>query len=432
MKSNAPQTGHANRFSACVVFPTFNNGLTLVGVLQSTYAVVGLPLIVVNDGSTDSTARALQEWREHSPGVGAVIVRHPRNAGKAAALLSGFAAAVGEGYTHAVTLDTDGQLDPADIPALLKASAEKPEALILGSRLERPEGCPASNHFGRWMSNLMIRGECGLDIRDSQCGLRVYPLALMQVIRCHSERFAFESEVITRARWAGAEVIEVPVTCRYLDRKDRVSHFRPWVDTFRGIGLHFLLLIRAAAPWPHAAGARGKVSIATQRRSARLGFHRLLDWMNPLRAWRDLRAGTQSRPVVAAGLAVGAFVANLPCYGFQTILSLYFAKRLHLHPGSVVAGSLLSTPPLGPLLIAAAFYVGGFVLVGSPRGIAQLGMREGAWGEMSMKLLAAWAIGSVIVGTACMIAVFFASLAILARMPVSGERAQNHGEGKIP
>ena len=85
-------------------------------------------------------------------------------------------------------------------------------------------------------------------------------------------------------------------------------------------------------------------------------------WLNPMPAIRQLREDDVGRVNAAAGLAVGAFIANLPAYGLQTVLSLYAARRLHLHPLSVVIGSHLSTPPVGPVLVAAAVTIGHLVL----------------------------------------------------------------------
>src|SRR5204862_6398655 len=104
--------------SAVVVAPTFNNGRTLADIVAR-ITRVGLPVIVVNDGSTDATADVLASFERS----GAIrVVTHPVHRGKAAALHSGFAAAEARGYTHAITIDTDGQLDPEEIPQLLRAA----------------------------------------------------------------------------------------------------------------------------------------------------------------------------------------------------------------------------------------------------------------------------------------------------------------------
>src|SRR5439155_8368432 len=189
---------------------------------------------------------------------------------------------------------------------------------------------------------------------DSQCGLRVYPLGLLKVARCRAGRYGFETEVLTRAAWASCAVVEVPVTCRYAIAGEQVSHFRPWVDSFRAVGMHARLVGRALIPIPHA-----KWQTARQPRgNASSRLRRWIDWLNPARLLRDLREQRLGAHETATGVAVGVFIGNLPLFGLQTILSLYTARRLHLHPLAVVAGSHISTPPFGPVLIAAAVGVG--------------------------------------------------------------------------
>src|SRR5205814_9377530 len=108
---------------------SYNNAQTLADVLAGIEAL-GLAVIVVNDGSTDATAEILERWKA----AGRHGVTHPMNRGKAAALRTGFALARDLGFTHAVTIDTDGQLDPQQIPELLAAAEQAPNALVLGCR----------------------------------------------------------------------------------------------------------------------------------------------------------------------------------------------------------------------------------------------------------------------------------------------------------
>jgi glycosyltransferase involved in cell wall biosynthesis len=240
-----------------VIAPTYNNSATLADVLGRIQALK-LPILVINDGSTDSTANLLGGLAE--PGA-VTVLTHLTNQGKAAALHTGFTAAIAAGFTHAATIDTDGQHNPEEIVALLDAARCWPDALIVGRRDQTADGYPARSRIGRRVSNFLVRVESGAKVEDSQCGLRIYPLGLVQSIKCRVGHYGFETEVITRAAWAGCQVIEVPVTCRYLPIERRISHFRPWVDSFRGVAMHFFLLARAICPvfppprWP--AGRRG-------------------------------------------------------------------------------------------------------------------------------------------------------------------------------
>jgi uncharacterized protein (DUF2062 family) len=383
------------RFVPVVVAPTFNNCNTLIDIV-SRVVVQGVPLIVVNDGSTDATAELLAKWKSSHPDVAMKIITHARNRGKAAALRSGFAAAVESGYTHAATIDTDGQLDPEQIPSLLSVARKSPHSLVVGARDELAPDYPGRSRLGRRLSNLMIFLESGARVRDSQCGLRVYPLGLVQATQCRANYFGFETEIITRAGWAGCEIIDVAVNCRYLPPGQRVSHFRPWLDTLRVLRLHARLLGRTL--WPLSRHPQWPLRLAMPHRTHGQRLRALAQWLSPAGALRQWRSDPGSRTLLATGLALGAFIANLPVYGLQTVLSIYAARRLHLHPLSVVLGSQLSVPPVGPLLIAAAIGVGHLLLHGSWPVLADF--KPGVDGVVHLvrSLMLEWIIGGVLLG----------------------------------
>ena len=373
-----------------VIAPTYNNAATLAGVLDRVVAL-GLPLIVVNDGSTDGTDEILKSWADGRPGV--QVPAHRRNRGKAAALRTGFAAAIRSGFTHALTIDTDGQHDPECIPALLEIACRSPEVYVLGVRDARHRDYPRRSRVGRRLSNLMIRLECGLKVADSQCGMRVYPLELVRAVRCRAGHFGYEAEMISRAGWAGCPVIQVPVNTRYLPLGQRVSHFHPWWDTLRGIAMHARLLLRAVMPIPHRRYRPGGKLLRS-----RVPLRDLLSWMNPLRAWRELREGSIDRTEFAAALAVGVFVANLPAYPLQTLISLYVARRLHMNPLAVLVGSQISTPPIGVVLIVAGIYIGHLILHGAPPPLPDFHSVRAIWQSLGRPLLIDWVVGGTLLG----------------------------------
>jgi len=121
-------------------------------------------------------------------------------------------------------------------------------------------------------------------------------------------------------------------------------------------------------------------------------------WLNPMPALRQLREDDAGRINAAAGLAVGAFIANLPAYGLQTALSLYAARRLHLHPLSVVIGSHLSTPPVGPVLVAAAVTLGHLVLHAELPSAASYDVRVVGVLPLLRACFLEWTIGGVVMG----------------------------------
>ncbi len=232
---------HDTGTAAIVVAPTYNNADTLLDILERIDAT-GFSVIVVNDGSSDGTPEILASWeRQHRPPA-FFRVDHERNRGKAVALRTGFERAIELGFTHAVTIDTDGQLDPEQIPELVAVAGAEPHALIIGARDYTRPDYPARSRLGRRISNHAIRVASGETVVDSQCGFRVYPLEVTQ-LRCRARHFGWEAEIITRAVWAGYRIVNVPVRCRYFPDEGRVSHLNPWRETVRGILLHTRLIL---------------------------------------------------------------------------------------------------------------------------------------------------------------------------------------------
>ncbi len=381
-------------FAPAVVVPTYNNGRTLLDVLRRVEKL-GLPIIVVNDGSTDETGRILAEWRggESASGASRGVGTHSCNRGKAAALMTGFEAAFGEGFTHAATIDSDGQLAPEEIPALLAVAQGSPDALVLGARDARSADYPARSRWGRAISNALVWMESGQRVSDSQCGLRVYPLALVTNVRCRSDRYGYETEIIAQAGRMGWEIREVPVSCVYFTPGDRVSHFRPWMDSVRSGRMHAWLLL-APGPWFRRALA------ALRQEPAHLprGSGRLAVWTRITEAWRAVRQDGRSHRRLALAVACGVFIGNQPAYGFQTLLSLCAGRLLGLNPVAVVLGSFISTPPLNIFLLAAAVATGHLLLHGSMPLPADLDAIERGLGAVAGHTAIDWVVGAPVIG----------------------------------
>ncbi|MBN2077510.1 MAG: glycosyltransferase family 2 protein [Spirochaetes bacterium] len=220
-----------DRSRFAVIIPAYNHEERIAHVVHSSLSL-GFPVIVVDDGSTDATgerAAAIQ---------GVIMVRHGENRGKGAALKSGFAAAVPLA-DWAITIDADGQHDPADamnlidaIPAKTAESALRP--IVIGARKDMTgSDVPWTSRFGRGFSNFWVRASGGGRVTDSQSGFRVYPLPQTMRMRVRADRFQFEVEVLAKAGWIGIPVIEAPVGVSYTPGTPRISHFRPFVDFMR-------------------------------------------------------------------------------------------------------------------------------------------------------------------------------------------------------
>jgi glycosyltransferase involved in cell wall biosynthesis len=229
----------------CVVIPTYNNNAT-VGDVVRRVAAMGLPLLVVDDGSTDGTGDAARS-------AGAEVIAHPHNMGKGCALITGWRAAAERGYSHAVTVDADAQHPPEEIPVLLAVMQREPDALVVGCRDMSSDNVPRSSRIGRAASDFMLWAAASHELKgerpDSQCGFRVYPLRHVLALGMTGRRYEFEMEILVRAAWHGIPLRARPVNVYYPAPEERVSHFHKWKDNGRIIGIYTrLMLIRLF--WP--------------------------------------------------------------------------------------------------------------------------------------------------------------------------------------
>lgn len=207
-----------------VVVPAFNEARTIRGVIQGALEQVRY-VIVVDDGSTDGTAELLK-------GLDAVVLRQPMNLGKAESLRRGMALALQQDATAVITLDADGQHDPAEIPRLVAAHAQCADAIIIGARLHEKTKIPRARYIANRVANFWIGWAAGYRLTDSQSGFRLYPASLLRRIDVLQNRacgFVFESEVLITAARVGVKSIAVPILALYPDNA-RPSHFRPFTD----------------------------------------------------------------------------------------------------------------------------------------------------------------------------------------------------------
>jgi 3-hydroxymyristoyl/3-hydroxydecanoyl-(acyl carrier protein) dehydratase len=222
----------------CVIIPTYNNGETLTGVLHQTLQYTR-SVIVVNDGATDRTASELKRFAEKID-----IISHTPNKGKGYALKRGFDRAEELGYEAAITLDSDGQHNAADIEAFVRQAKIHPGCLLAGQRItEGP--VPAGNSFANRFSNFWYTVQTGRKLPDTQNGFRLYPLAAMKHMRPFSTRYEAEVELLIRTAWKGIPALPVPVRVHYAPKSERITHFRPGKDFFRISVLNAVLTLLA-------------------------------------------------------------------------------------------------------------------------------------------------------------------------------------------
>jgi glycosyltransferase involved in cell wall biosynthesis len=209
-----------------VLIPSYNPGPKVFDTVRAARAQWN-PVWVVVDGSTDGTAEALQEMAAADPGLRVFVL--PENRGKGAAVLHGLDEAARTGYTHVLTMDSDGQHPAELIPRFMAASAAQPDCMILG-RPVFDASAPLLRVRGRKVSNAWANLETlWMGIGDSLYGFRVYPVeALRAVMRGQRwmRRFDFDPEAVVRLAWRGVRPVNLDAPVKYF-RADEggVSHF---------------------------------------------------------------------------------------------------------------------------------------------------------------------------------------------------------------
>ncbi|MBR5921921.1 MAG: glycosyltransferase family 2 protein [Bacteroidales bacterium] len=221
----------------CVIVPTYNNDKTIVDVLQRIQAYTH-NIIVVNDGSTPETLAAIRTLTELPD-----IVDYAPNRGKGYALIQGFRRALELGYRYAVTIDSDGQHFPEDIPVIIDCHSANKDALVVGSRNLTADNMPSRNTFANKFSNFWFRLQTGIPLEDTQSGFRLYPLEAINLRWPITPRYEAELELLVFSAWRGVPVVSVPVRVYYPPEGERVSHFRPFWDFFRITVLNSVLTI---------------------------------------------------------------------------------------------------------------------------------------------------------------------------------------------
>lgn len=225
----------------CVLIAIYDHAATIEAVIDS-LVPLGLPILVVDDGSHAATQCALERARSRHEAVS--VLRHPHNQGRGAALQTGYREAARRGFTHALQLDADAQHDVADAPRFLSAAARDPSAIVLGARVVDPTA-PRARRWGRWVSIIWVWIEtCSLAVRDPLCGYRCMPLgatlAVLDQAAC-GKHMEFDPEIVVRLVWSGAPVINIPTHVRYYE--NGISHFDVWRDNLRMIGTHTRLVV---------------------------------------------------------------------------------------------------------------------------------------------------------------------------------------------
>lgn len=218
-----------------ILIPAYDCAATIADVVAGARRHVER-VLVVDDGSGDDTAA-------RAAGAGAEVLRQGRNTGKGAALRAGLEWLAARGAERVLTMDGDGQHLAEQIPVLLEASAQAPHALIVGARQIDPAAVQPIRQFGNRFANRWVEIASGQALPDTQSGFRVYPMPETLALGARTGHFAFETEVLIRAVRGGLLVISVPVRAYNPPAAERVSHYRPVVDTVRIIAVVLRLIL---------------------------------------------------------------------------------------------------------------------------------------------------------------------------------------------
>lgn len=209
-----------------ILIPAYNAGRHLAELISRLRnSAPGLDILVVNDGSTDSTAEIL-------PKLNILTITDSTNKGKGFALKRGFDYAIENNYDYVITIDADLQHLPEELPLLMDKIGTAD--IVIGTRDVSLKTMPLTRWISNSLTSMIISKFCGYRIRDSQSGYRMYAVDLLKRLNLKSEKYDFESELLIQAGRLNAEFAETPVTAIY---QGSPSHIKHLADTGRFIKL---------------------------------------------------------------------------------------------------------------------------------------------------------------------------------------------------
>jgi len=323
----------------CIIIPTYNNEKTLRRVVLEVMTIVPKEsIIIVNDGSTDSTSEILNEFENQ-----VLILKNEQNKGKGFSLRKGFKKAIELGFENAITIDSDGQHYPEDIQLIIEKGFENKGAVIMGSRNMEQDGVPQKSSFGNKFSNFWFKIETWITLPDTQTGFRLYPLKPLRKMHLFTNKFELEIEVIVRLAWKNVKFVPVQIRVKY-DPDERVSHFRPGRDFFRISVLNSILVTFALIYYY----PKKFLSIETLK----LIKHEAIK-------------PEETNLKKAFSIGFGFFMGIIPLWGFQLLIGIPLAVLFRMNKVLFIASANISIPPMIPLIIYFSLLTGQLFVQGN-------------------------------------------------------------------
>jgi glycosyltransferase involved in cell wall biosynthesis len=323
----------------CIIIPTYNNEKTLRRVVLEVMTIVPKEsIIIVNDGSTDSTSEILNEFENQ-----VLILKNEQNKGKGFSLRKGFKKAIELGFENAITIDSDGQHYPEDIQLIIEKGFENKGAVIMGSRNMEQDGVPQKSSFGNKFSNFWFKIETWITLPDTQTGFRLYPLEPLRKMHLFTNKFELEIEVIVRLAWKNVKFVPVQIRVKY-DPDERVSHFRPGRDFFRISVLNSILVTFALIYYY----PKKFLSIETLK----LIKHEAIK-------------PEETNLKKAFSIGFGFFMGIIPLWGFQLLIGIPLAVLFRMNKVLFIASANISIPPMIPLIIYFSLLTGQLFVQGN-------------------------------------------------------------------
>ncbi len=360
-----------NDIKITILIPVYNHPETIRDVVINTMDF-HRDVMIVDDGSDIPVAEILS-------GLDVTLLRHVKNMGKGAAILTGAEKAHRMGYTHIITIDADGQHDPCDLPKLISAIEKDPTAFIVGKRNFEKADVPGSSVFGRKFSNFWLRVQTGRSIGDTQSGFRAYPLGVLNELNLHEKHYSFEVEVLVKAIWAGINVREVDINVYYPPGNKRITHFLKFKDNWRISLLNTKLTMRSVLPWPHR-------KIIFDRYE-----EKVVSIWHPVNSIKTLVTENASPEKIAIAGVIGVFLGALPLIACHSIVIIMVSSFLRLNKVVALSASQLCMPPFMPAICIETGY-----FFRNGRFLTEISIET--LGYQAIDRIYEWFLGSLLIG----------------------------------